>query len=183
MRKVSIEPVGVTVEIGDDETLLAAIASAGVELPVDCGGRGTCGKCLVRLGAGELSPPTDAELGKLSAERLEQGWRLACQANPLSPRVSIEVHATGRHRQISTASGLDRGELRPAVVRGTVSLLRPSFEDSRSDFERLRDQLGVERAPLSVLQTLPDVLRTGGFSVTATCYGPCQGLSGTSRTR
>ena len=171
LRKVSIEPVGVTIEIGADETLLAAITAAAIDLPVDCGGRGTCGKCLVRLGAGELTPPTEAERGKLSAERLEQGWRLACQANPLSSRVSIEVRTTGGHRQIPTASRLERGEPHPAVVMETVSLPPASFQDSRSDLQRVRDGLGVKRAPLSVLQRLPDALRAAEFSVTATRCG------------
>ncbi len=168
---MSIEPIGVTVEIGSSETLLAAITAGTVDLPVDCGGRGTCGKCLVRLGVGELTPPSDAERDKLSAERLEQGWRLACQASPVSPRVSIEVRAAGGHRQIPTASGLERGEPHPAVVRQTVSLPPASFADSRSDLERVRDHLGVKGAPLSVLQALPDVLRGGGFSLMATRYG------------
>ena len=170
LRKVSIEPVGVTVEIGADETLLAAIAAAAIDLPVGCGGRGTCGKCLVRLGAGELAAPTDAEQDKLSAEQLERGWRLACQATALSARVSIEVRATGGHRQIPTASRLERGDFHPAVVKETVSLPPASFQDSRSDLQRVRDGLGVKRAPLSVLRRLPDVLRAGGFSATLTRY-------------
>ena len=89
MLKVLVEPVGVTVEIAAGDTLLAAVSSAAVALPVDCGGRGTCGKCLVRLGAGELSAPTSAELRKLTPEQLAEGWRLACQAKPLSERVSV----------------------------------------------------------------------------------------------
>ena len=168
---MSIEPIGVTVEVDANQTLLDATTAAAVDLQVDCGGRGTCGKCLVRLGAGELTPPTDVELRKLSAERLAQGWRLACQASPVSPRTSIEALETGGRRQIPTASNLDRGRLYPAVVKETLSLPPADFDDSRSDFERLRDRLSVKRAPLSVLQTLPEVLRSGGFSVIATRYG------------
>lgn len=49
----------------------------GVEFP--CGGLRNCGRCRVRLLAGEL-PPRAAEIGILSAAELEAGWRLACRA-------------------------------------------------------------------------------------------------------
>ena len=133
MPKILVEPIGVTVEVPGGDTLLAALQSAAVGLPVDCAGRGTCGKCLVRLGAGELSAPTSSELRKLSPERLAEGWRLACQAMPLSGRVSIEVRKTAGRRQILTASKLTHGQADPAVRRQAVSLPRPTFEDARSD--------------------------------------------------
>ena len=124
MYKVLVEPIGVTVEVAGDDSLLAAVSSAAVALPVDCAGRGTCGKCLVRLGAGELSPPTSVELRKLTPERRAEGWRLACQARPVSERVSIEVRETAGRRQILTASKLTHGEACPAVRRRVVSLPR-----------------------------------------------------------
>ncbi len=39
----------------EGETLLSALARGGFLLPADCGGRGTCGKCLVRI-EGERAP-------------------------------------------------------------------------------------------------------------------------------
>ena len=91
LPRVFIEPFGLTAEIDEGATLLVAVSRAGVGVPVDCGGRGTCGKCLVKLGAGDLTSPTEAEFRKIPAERLEDGWRLACQARPLTPNVSVEV--------------------------------------------------------------------------------------------
>ena len=170
MHKILVEPIGVTVEVAGDDTLLAAVSSAAVALPVDCAGRGTCGKCLVRLGAGELSPPTSVELRKLTPERRAEGWRLACQAKPLSERVSIEVRETAGRRQILTASKLTHGEACPAVRRQVVSLPRATFEDARSDRERVRDELGAATVPLSVIRRLPAALREGRFTVTTTMY-------------
>jgi uncharacterized 2Fe-2S/4Fe-4S cluster protein (DUF4445 family) len=170
LHKILVEPIGVTVEVAGDDTLLAAVSSAAVALPVDCAGRGTCGKCLVRLGAGELSPPTSVELHKLTPERRAEGWRLACQAKPLSERVSIEVRETAGRRQILTASKLTHGEACPAVRRRVVSLPRATFEDARSDRQRVRDELGAATVPLSVIRRLPAVLREHGFMATTTMY-------------
>ena len=170
MPKVLVEPIGVTVEVAAGDTLLAAVSSAAVDLPVDCAGRGTCGKCLVRLGAGELSGPTSVELRKITPERLAQGWRLACQAKPLSARVSIEVRQTAGRRQILTASRLTHGEAHPAVRKQVVSLPRATFDDARSDRERVRNELGATAVPLSVLRRLPAMLRQGRFTATITMY-------------
>jgi len=168
--KVLVEPIGVTVEVAAGDTLLAAVSSAAVDLPVDCAGRGTCGKCLVRLGAGELSEPTSVELSKVTPERRAAGWRLACQAKPLSARVSIEVRQTAGRRQILTASRLTHGEAHPAVSKRAVSLPRATFDDARSDRERVRNELGATTVPLSVLRKLPAMLREGRFSATITMY-------------
>ena len=61
MRRVLVDPIGVTVEVAEGRTLLDAITNAAVSVPTDCRGRGVCGKCLVRLGAGEVTPPTSAD--------------------------------------------------------------------------------------------------------------------------
>ena len=158
MFKVLVEPIGVTVEVAAGDTLLAAVSSAAVGLPVDCAGRGTCGKCRVRLGAGELSPPTSVELSKLTPEQRAEGWRLACQAKPLSARVSVEVRETAGRRQILTASKLTHGEARSAVGRQAATLPRATFEDARSDRQRVQEELGATALPLSVLRKLPVVL-------------------------
>ena len=59
-----------TVEIRDGETLLEPLVRAAVDVPVDCAGRGTCGKCLVRTGAGSFSEPNEIERGKVPASKL-----------------------------------------------------------------------------------------------------------------
>ena len=71
---------------------------------------------------GSSAEPTSAELRKVTPEKLAEGWRLACQARPLTARVSIEVQQTAGRRQILTASQLAHGEAQPAVSKQAVSL-------------------------------------------------------------
>ena len=170
MTKVFVEPIGVTVEVEGGETLLAVVTSGAVDVPVDCAGRGTCGKCLVRTGAGSFSAPTEIERGKVPASRLAQGWRLACQTTTLSERVSIEVRATQGRRQILTTSRLHPGEPRPAVTREVVTLEPPTLADARADRERLLVALGADDVPLGVTRTLPATLREGGYRAVVTRY-------------
>jgi len=57
-----------------------------VSIALPCGGHGFCGRCRVRV-RGSLSPVTPEEREKLSAEKLAQGWRLACMAEATGPVV------------------------------------------------------------------------------------------------
>jgi len=171
VTKVFVEPIGVTVEVPQGETLMDALTRVAIDVPNVCAGRGTCGKCLVRLGAGELTPPTEVELRKVAQKLRDGGWRLACQARPLSSRVSIEVRETSGHRRILTTSRLHHGRPYPAVTRVTAELDRPVIGDARSDLERVQAVLHGVEVPYQALQEIPDVLREHDWRATFTRYG------------
>lgn len=59
----------------------AALEKEGITFSAPCAGNGTCGACKVLLLKGELAI-TEKDRLLLSAEELEEGWRLACQAYP-----------------------------------------------------------------------------------------------------
>lgn len=82
--RIDFEPLGRRTQIPAGRTLLDAAQSAGVGLAAVCGGVGTCNECRVRLAAGTLTPPTGVELDALTPTELAAGFRLACQAEPLS---------------------------------------------------------------------------------------------------
>ncbi len=171
MPKVFVEPIGLTLEVSEEENLLDCLVRASIDIPTDCAGRGTCGKCLVRLGSGELTEPTERELKRIPEKLRAEGWRLACQAYPRSARVSIEVRGTAGQRRILTTSKIHHGAAHPAVVTETLELEPPTLEDKRSDLERFDEALGGVEVPLSVLECLPSTLREGRWKVTATLYG------------
>ncbi len=171
MPRVFVEPIGLTFEVDEQENLLDGLVRAQVEIPTDCAGRGTCGKCLVRLGSGELTVPTERELKRIPEKLRAEGWRLACQAYPRSARVSIEVRGTAGQRRILTTSRLRHGAAHPAVTTRHLELEPPTLADARSDLERFDEALGGVDVPLHVLQSLPATLRDGKWRVTATTYG------------
>ena len=171
MPKVFVEPIGITLTVDEQENLLDGLVRAQVDIPTDCAGRGTCGKCLVRLGSGELTAPTERELKRIPEKLRAEGWRLACQAYPRSARVSIEVRGTAGQRRILTTSRLTHGAAHPAVRTRSIQLEPPTLADKRSDLERFDEGLGGVEVPLHVLEELPTTLRDGKWKVTATCYG------------
>jgi len=82
--RIDFEPLGQRGEARLGQTLLDAAQAAGVGLASVCGGAGTCEECRVRLAAGQLTPPTLVEQSALTQADLAGGFRLACQAVPLS---------------------------------------------------------------------------------------------------
>jgi uncharacterized 2Fe-2S/4Fe-4S cluster protein (DUF4445 family) len=78
---------GKTVRAEKGETLLEILTGSGTFLRSDCGGKGLCGKCLVRIpGASieKISSPEDAEVRIIGQKDIDAGYRLACRAKILN---------------------------------------------------------------------------------------------------
>ena len=85
---VTFFPSGRTVHVVAHTTLLQAAREAGELLETPCGGHGTCGKCRVRLRAGQA--PATGSAACLSCAELDAGWRLAC-ATPVTGPLEVEI--------------------------------------------------------------------------------------------
>jgi len=89
---VQVEDTSESFDVAAGETLLAAAERANVKLPHECT-LGGCGTCRVRLRQGSVRY-ADLPMA-LSREEAEQGYALACQAQPTSdlvisvPRVAL----------------------------------------------------------------------------------------------
>jgi uncharacterized 2Fe-2S/4Fe-4S cluster protein (DUF4445 family) len=150
-------------------------AAHWIGLPIDstCGGRGTCGKCKVRI-LGAATEITDADHRELRQDEIANGWRLSCQAH-VHEDLTCEVPQLLRVPKAATM-GLGRLViLDPNVRKVYLELEPPTLHDQRSDVTRLRDALEAEghdmTAEVAVLRSLPSVLRGAEFKVTAVLAG------------
>lgn len=96
MPKVRVEPSGVEVEVGPDESVAEAAWRQGYTWPTKCWGQAECMVCFVRILDGELQtePPSEAELSAMRT-RLPRRWRspltrLACQLRITGDGVVVE---------------------------------------------------------------------------------------------
>ena len=173
--RVFFRPAGRSVRVPEGTTVAAAANLAGIALEQVCGGKGTCGKCKVRLLAGSLGPLTDAERRHLSQAEATEGVRLACQA-PVLQDSTVEV---GWAAVASTVSILVDGTreavaIDPPVRKDVLQVPPATLQDPAAHYTALRRALpGAEDLSPTVeaLRALPSALRAAKGLVTAVRWG------------
>lgn len=168
MPKIDFEPVGRRGECPEGSTILDGARLLRVGLANLCGGKGTCGRCVVQVLHGKVSEPVEREAKFLSPDQIAQGYRLACLACPLGDcrvRVPPESLTAPQRTQVEGEALAVPPE---PVVRTYLATMPPaSIHDLRSDGQRvadaLREQHGVfvEEIDLHVLRQLSPGLREG----------------------
>jgi len=155
--------------VGAGATLLDAARSAGVGLVSLCGGEGWCESCLVRLVKGQLSPLSLLEEAELEPQAIAQGYRLACQAQPLSDvKIEIPPASLSTPQRLQLEGQEQSVALQPAVSVVDVICPPPSLQDLRSDSSRLLAAAEAAGQPvlqmeLGVLTDLSLRLRQSGW--------------------
>ncbi|OPZ74103.1 MAG: Na(+)-translocating NADH-quinone reductase subunit F [Firmicutes bacterium ADurb.Bin456] len=172
--KVYFELQDKKIEVPAGTDLLQTAAMAGVPVEGDCGGKGTCGKCRIRILTGGSRKITPVEERLFSPGELAAGWVLACRqkvtGNLVIETPGVKDDAKSKARQKWQVSG---AAIDPSVQKYFRCLNLPAPEDRTPDLERLVSSLpgqGLE-ADLVVVAGLPRILRQAGFKVTAVLAG------------
>lgn len=182
MCQVTILPENTIVSVHKGTGLLAAAKEAGIDIASPCGGQGTCGKCAVRIVEGSCSTE---ENGHFPAELREAGYVGACQSRVLSD-VTVEVPPFSRltsHKVVLSSRKtrysrehdyLEGSGIDPFSRNYYLELEPPTLDDSSSDLERIKSAFagtyGLENLQIEIrcLARLPEILRKGGWKLTAT---------------
>ncbi len=90
---VTFEPSGLRIDVDETATILDAARRLGLPLPSECGGHGTCGKCLVLVEPS--SEPSEIDYKHISESDLKKGIRMACQH-----RIQRDIHVAIRQATI-----------------------------------------------------------------------------------
>lgn len=174
--KIKIRPENQVLDSENSESLMECLVRNGIPVQNICSGKGTCGKCKVRI-LTKLPKPTPLDLKHLGRQEIERGYRLACD---VSAEDGMEIEAPfgdGQDRKETALLTRHNISLNPGLRKVFLRIPKPSLADERGDWERTEDDLlKVSKAEaltlgLSVLEKLPSVLRKGDFAVTATLWG------------
>jgi uncharacterized 2Fe-2S/4Fe-4S cluster protein (DUF4445 family) len=164
---VDFEPVGRRGDCQENESLLTCAQRLGVGINSICGGRGTCRSCKVKVLSGTVSKPTSNEGKVFTPEELKNGWRLACQTNPLSDcklNVPPESMTTQQRVQVEGIELAVQAE--PPVRAYRLQLTAPSLSQPQADSDRLLEALNQQhqihssKVGMDVLRTLSPQLRS-----------------------
>ncbi len=159
------------IEIEDGATLRDHAQKLGVLIPSACGGRGQCGKCVVRVdrGLASLAEKTQAE----RTFSLGEEERLACQARVCSGERDIHLYlkAAGEYT-ILTESVEAPVPLDPFAYReGNQVFLRGVRSDSLGSYEGELLGLALDIGTTTLVAQVLD-LETGTVVTTLACRNP-----------
>ena len=171
------QPGDILLEVAEGSTLKEAMNDAGIEFDFLCGGRGTCGKCRVKISKG-LTTPVTREQEMLLVEELDDGIRLACLTT-VHNDLTVELQTPARlQHNILIASAEMTFQIEPFLHKVFLEVAKPSRETQSSDWRRLKESLVKQgykdselESKLSILSQMPDVIRGADNRVTAVMYG------------
>jgi uncharacterized 2Fe-2S/4Fe-4S cluster protein (DUF4445 family) len=169
--RVNFLPFHISVKTRPGTTLLEAARSANLPLKTTCGGKGTCGDCLVKIVRGAYKKKPSAALPDDLAAR---NYALACRTEvtdsltvelPEFQELSIKSPAGTRFIEENKDRLSGMAELEPAVRTVEIEVPPATLEDNGSDLRRvsreLRKKLGPENfeCAYSVLTKLGSSVR------------------------
>lgn len=148
-------------EVPAGETLLQAQIRAGLQPDAPCGGRGTCGKCTVRI---RMCGSEDFHTVRACQTRVEN---------------DLELHTicTGSDAHVLTEGAAAHSHLKPQIEIRSIRVSPCGRGESTSDWDRLKDALNtafgarVWRVNLSLASMLNERIRTGDGNLTAVVCG------------
>ncbi len=133
---------------------LGLTLSKEIGFPLPCGGNGFCGKCLVKIVEGEVTPPTSLEI--LRGYSDIRGYRLACQVKVLG-NVLLEIPYIPWERPITTRIGL---EIPLKEVHPLINLIRVDASMTPKD-ANLRSFIIYDEALKRLIESSNEVYALG----------------------
>jgi uncharacterized 2Fe-2S/4Fe-4S cluster protein (DUF4445 family) len=186
MPIITFHPSGKTIDVPAGTELLDAARKAGIEIESPCGGKGTCGKCIVRITSGSVDSDS---LGLLSASAVEQGFALSCKTKILDVPVTIDipeqigknggqfVDETNDTCLVSRELFPGEQQIDPLTRKWVLDVPAPQLEDGLSDLDRLTRAIqnkGEKKDviyPLAVIRRAAEALRKENGNVTVSLVG------------
>jgi uncharacterized 2Fe-2S/4Fe-4S cluster protein (DUF4445 family) len=192
-HKLALMPSGHQGQVPAGATVLEAARSLGVELESICGGRQTCGKCLIEHEIGDfpklglrsdkdhLTAPEAVETTYAADEDLDLSERrLGCAVRIVGDvLISVPTESLARKQVIRKEAGDVKLEVGPAVRLVYVEV-EPGQLGGEGDWERtqkaLHEQWQIAGATIDpkALTDLSSALRLGEGAMTLTIWGKQQ---------
>ncbi|MBN1214938.1 MAG: DUF4445 domain-containing protein [Candidatus Lokiarchaeota archaeon] len=189
---IDIEPISRRVKINSlNKTLYELLIDIDVRIRSECQGRGTCGKCKLKVENGDyyLNSPTNSELKLLNKNELENGYRLACQTKIIenirqkdhsisqsNMKIYLPENLLLEEFQILT-SGIGKGvNLNPSMIKIFLKIPKALFNNQTADVERIFQEISKIRTDIyleldidyELLKIIPELLKNQNSELTVT---------------
>jgi uncharacterized 2Fe-2S/4Fe-4S cluster protein (DUF4445 family) len=172
IHKVIFEPLNDEILMPEGSTIKEAIAKAGVDFDFPCGGRGSCGKCRIKV-LGKILNPTDKEKKLLGEKEFLEGIHLACEIK-IYDNLTVELNKNKDPLHNILQWSVERtSNINPLIEKTYAEVDLPSLHDQKSDLKRLKEKLILHnhnyknlKIKFSALKDLPDKLREANHRIT-----------------
>lgn len=178
MLTITFLPSNNKVEVPSGTLISDAASLAGIaDLHMPCGGKGTCGRCLVELVEGEV----ERGISHLDSALANKNLVMACQTR-ITSDITVRIMEThdasmrvvgDSHFLISDEHLPDMASLTPLVRAVELKVPEASIEEHYSDWQRVVRELGKQLGQVNittdiiVLRTLASTLRDEEGNITA----------------
>ncbi len=164
--------LGRAITCSGGESLYHSARRHGVRVVGACGGRGTCGTCLVRVTEGKVAPLDPAVDPETRQIRSRKKWLRACEIVACSDcELEIAPRSLAAVVRAEPEHGGDeaRVEPDPAVVSLVLQLPEPTLDDPLSDLDRIAraGNVAITSVDLHTAQCLSHDLRAQHWSLRA----------------
>ncbi len=152
MTKIFIRNKNKIIEnISEDKDLLQLLLENEIFVDNPCNGKGSCGKCKIRLLEGNLPAISETEEKLLKKDEISSGIRLSCLVAPQED-MTIEVLQKERKHEILTKGYMPKFSFNPAIRKEVFEVEKPSLENQISFEDSVCNGLGIQKFDWSLLQ-------------------------------
>ena len=142
MFEIKVHPDGKVFKYEPGDTLLNILLAQNYFVDNPCNGKGTCGKCRVKILNGDTPKPHPTEQKLISESDLNDGIRLSCLLKPEGD-LEIELLQKERKHKVLTTGYMPEFEFDTNIKKQKINIHRPSLEDQTPFEEQIKNQIGV----------------------------------------
>ncbi len=142
MPKITVKGTDRIIEYQPGRNLLDILVSENIFVDKPCNGRGSCGKCKVKLISGELPKLSETETKLLKKEDINNNVRLSCLVEP-EEDICISLLSKERKHEVLTTGYMPEFEFSPSISKKIFYIENPD----------LHNQIPYENAVMTAAQT------------------------------
>ncbi len=151
MPKIFIKNQNKTFEYVPDKNLLQLLVENEIFIDSPCNGKGTCGKCKIKLLEGTLPEVLETERKFLKEEEINSGVRLSCLVVPKED-IIIEILQNERKDKILTSGYIPNFDFHPSVYKKVFEIKKPTLENQSAFEDAIAMAFGIEKLDWRVLK-------------------------------
>lgn len=165
MPNIFIKEQNKKLEYNPSQSLLEILVENEVFIDNPCNGKGSCGKCKVRILEGNLPVISETEAKFLKREEIDSGVRLSCLVLPQED-ITIELLQKERTHEVLTTGYIPDFNFQPSIHKTVFELKKPTLDNQISFEDSICNTFGVEKLDLWLLQQprIKDEKITGIFN-------------------